>query len=233
MSVEVVSNYTRMKASSIFWDVTTQGIPRSTQSDLSWWRRLEEDATDIMSVVLSTLRWSKEETPHTPGFVEGTLPSESGVITVLNATEDRGDELDTLVVAAELGDEAAFLRAANQLDWSRRPTSDFDRGIRLALAAGAHLFARSLAGQGAKLYPREQELQKMARILAPPRVVRRHLPPDPSMRANQAWLVEHTAEYRGRWVALEQGNLVATAPTVAELRPHLNSMTGVLITKVS
>lgn len=233
MSVEVANSYTRMSASPVFWDVTTLGTAWQTQSDLSWWRRLGGDATDIVSVVLSTLSWPKEEAPHSHGFVEGTLPSESGVITVLDATEDRGDELDVLLVATELGDEAAFLQAANRIDWSRRPASDLDRGIRLALAAGAHLFARSLAAQGAKLYPRHPELQKMARILAPPRVVQRRLPPDLSVRANQAWFVKHADKYAGQWVALEQGNLVAAATTVAKLRSQLNGLAGVLITKVS
>jgi hypothetical protein len=143
--------------------------------------------------------------------------------------KDKSNELDRLAAAAELEDEATFLQAASKIDWSLQPASDIDRGIRLALAAGAHLFARSLAAEGAK----HQELQKMARILAPPRVVKRSLPPDPSMRANQAWLVEHAREYGGRWVALEQGNLVAAAATVAELRSQLNDIAGVLITKVS
>jgi hypothetical protein len=147
--------------------------------------------------------------------------------------KDKSNELDRLAAAAELEDEATFLQAASKIDWSLQPASDIDRGIRLALAAGAHLFARSLAAEGAKRYPKHQELQKMARILAPPRVVKRSLPPDPSMRANQAWLVEHAREYGGRWVALEQGNLVAAAATVAELRSQLNDIAGVLITKVS
>ena len=147
--------------------------------------------------------------------------------------EDKSNELDTLAAAAELEDEATFLQVASQIDWSLQPASDLDRGIRLALAAGEHLFARRLAAEGAKRFPRHRDLQKMARILAPPRVVKKNLPPDLSIRANQAWLAEHAGEYGGQWVALEQGNLVAAATTVAELRSQLDDLSGVLITKVS
>lgn len=233
MSVEAARVYPRSSPLGGVSSVTSLGTRKPTQSDASWWRQLEGDATDSKSVVLSTLFWSEAELSQLPVFAEGTLPSDSGVIADQDVTGDRGHELDALVVAAESRNEVAFLQAARQVDWSQRPASDLDHAIRLALSAGAHFYARGLADLAVKLYPGNQELQKMARILAPPRVVQKRLPPDPSVRANQAWLAEHAQAYKGLWVALDRGILVAAAPTVAGLRLQLDDLAGVFITKVS
>jgi hypothetical protein len=136
-------------------------------------------------------------------------------------------------MAAELGNEVLFVRALSQINWAHRPASDYVRGVRLALAAGAHLQARSLATQGAQRYPDHVELQKMARILAPPRVVRTGLPADPSLRADRQWLQANRSRYAGRWIALKQGRLLAAGETVSELRAKLGDLRGTLVTKVS
>jgi hypothetical protein len=162
-----------------------------------------------------------------------TGPSEAGIGSyVLDVTEDGGDSIDILEIIAETGDEATFVQAASEINWSQRPATDFARAVRSALATGAHLLARKLAEYGHRLYPNHQELAKMAHILAPPRVVRTDIPPAPSLQANQEWLRVHGDEYRGQWVALRDGILLATAATTRQLRAYLESTDGVLITKV-
>lgn len=140
---------------------------------------------------------------------------------------------DTMLkTAADLGDEALFLEIAEDIDWSQRSAAEFTRAVRLALAAGAHLFARKVAMRGAEHYPDHEELQKMARVLAPPRVVAADLPPDESMRKNHTWLREHADEYRGQWVALRDGDLLAAAPTANGAWERLESKENVLLTRV-
>ncbi len=147
-------------------------------------------------------------------------------------TEVREDVMATLEIAAEEGDEMAFVQAAGKIDWSQRPATDFARAVHLALAAGAHLLARNLAAQGAEMHPDHPELQKMARILAPPRVIRADLPPVPSVRANHEWLSAHADEYQGQWVALRNGQLIAVGATTRELIAQLESTEGILLTRV-
>lgn len=139
----------------------------------------------------------------------------------------------TLEIAADKGDEAAFVQAAGKIDWSQRPAADFAQAVHLALAAGAHLMARKLADQGHRLYLDHEELAKMAHILAPPRVLRTNLPPDPSVRANIEWMRAHAAEYRGQWVALQNGRLLAVGATAQELKDQLESIEGVLLARAS
>ncbi|MBM3135155.1 MAG: hypothetical protein FJZ89_07710 [Chloroflexi bacterium] len=159
-------------------------------------------------------------------------PSVSALPAILETREDQGDSLAILEVAADLRDETAFVQAAREIDWSQRSAADFARAVRLALAAGAHLVARHLAAQGARLYSEHPELQKMAHILAPPRVVKADLPPVPSVRANQDWLRTHAGEYKGQWVALQNGVLLVAAATASELKIHLENKDHILVTKV-
>ena len=95
---------------------------------------------------------------------------------VRDATAEGQDGIPLLERAARAGNEVAFVQAARQIDWLRRPAADFAQAVRLALAAGAHLLARNLAERGDGLYPGHPELQKMARILAPPRIVKAGIP---------------------------------------------------------
>lgn len=205
-------------------NVTTLGAPDPI------WRHFEANVTGVGSIRPPVAAKGKQRRLHS---VEVTGPSEVSVWpSILDVTQDSGDGIATLEIIAETGDEATFVQAANEIDWSQRPATDFARAVRLALATGAHLLARKLAEYGHRLYPNHQELAKMAHILAPPRVVRTDIPPAPSLQANQEWLRVHGDEYRGQWVALRDGILLATAATTRQLGAYLESTDGVLITKV-
>jgi hypothetical protein len=45
-----------------------------------------------------------------------------------------------------------------------------------------------------------------------------------------AWLMEHSEEYAGRWVALRDDELVAVADSFKELHAQLDSLSDVLVT---
>jgi hypothetical protein len=139
-------------------------------------------------------------------------------------------ELEALEIAADSGDEQAFIEAARNIQWELRPPEDFLRAIQLAFAAGAHLYARILATRGAEQFPDHQELQKYARILAPPRIIRNNLPPDPTIRANREWLKAHGGEYKGQWIALRNGELLGTASTLGELKEQIGQTDNILFT---
>jgi hypothetical protein len=136
-----------------------------------------------------------------------------------------------LADAAEAGDAQAFVNAYHLIDWSFCTPAEFARAMHWALTAGAHLTARSLATTGAAQYPDEAELQKAARILAPPKLLRR-LPAEPEKRANQEWLRAHRLEYRGQWVALRNGQLVGSSDSLQALTAICPISPDILFTKV-
>ena len=137
-----------------------------------------------------------------------------------------------LEYAAEAGDERAFWVAVQAIDWSNRSPEDFMRAVRLALQAGAHLTARHIALDGAKRYPGHAELQKVARVLAPPKATRSSRPPDPTLKANRDWFVAHRAEYRGQWVAVKNGELLGAEATIQELQARVPDWRTATITQI-
>jgi len=66
----------------------------------------------------------------------------------------------------------------------------------------------------------------------PPRVLRTDLPPQPDVLLDHEWIKAHSEEYRGRWIALRRGELVAAALTGSELRRKLGSAKGLFVTRL-
>ena len=130
--------------------------------------------------------------------------------------------------------EATFTQALTQIDWDNRPAEDYIRAIDLALQVGAHLAARRLAMEGAEFHFDSEELQKYARILAPPTIIKERPSNDVKPRANVEWLKTNRDNYRGQWVALKNGTLVASAKTHDELIAAVGSTkgSGILITNL-
>ncbi|MGH2538585.1 MAG: hypothetical protein ACRDHL_14440 [Candidatus Promineifilaceae bacterium] len=139
-----------------------------------------------------------------------------------------------LEAAAEAGDEHGFLGAYKSIEWRERPPQDFARAIRLAIQAGAHLIARHLAEQGTAQYAEDVELQQMSRTLAPPVVRRVERKPSTGWAADREWLKAHWDEYRGRWVALKDGQFLAAADSLDELVSQVGDIkgAGILVTPV-
>jgi hypothetical protein len=73
-------------------------------------------------------------------------------------------------VARRKNREKECLAKLAAIDWKIAMPLDYEYGIRLALREGAHAEARRLALEGAKRYSKVEELQRFARILAPPTV---------------------------------------------------------------
>jgi len=142
-----------------------------------------------------------------------------------------GGEILALEEAAKAGDENSFIQVAKGIDWETRPPEDFLRAIQLAFAAGAHIYARQLATRGAEQYPGHEELEKYSGILAPPKVIACEFSRDSDVETNNEWLKKYGNRYRGQWVALENGKLLAAAPTLRKLISEVGRKDGVLFTQ--
>ena len=151
------------------------------------------------------------------------------------AEADRSAALQEIDQAARAEDIASFVRATRQIDWSVVPADELADTIQLALRIEAHAIAHELAGIGGRLHPSHPLLARMARILAPPRFLGTRAA-DPSlaasMAANREWLQRESPSYRGSWVALRDGRVLAHGDTAEALRPVVGSQRGVLLTRV-
>jgi hypothetical protein len=142
-----------------------------------------------------------------------------------------------LAAAAEVSDPhdaSAFVKAYKEMAWTTRSAEDFAQAVRWALWVGAYLIARDVAMAGAARYPDHAELQKMAYILAPPKVTVSKSGPHPDIEANRKWLKANWDAYRGHWVALKDGQLLGVADSLDALVEQIGEIknTGILVTSL-
>jgi hypothetical protein len=144
------------------------------------------------------------------------------------------DTLKPLENAVRAQDETAFAIALEAINWQSRPASDFMRAIDLALKVGTHLAARRLAIKGAGLHFDDEEMQKYARILAPPQVLRTQASRQVDVAANVEWLKANKENYKGMWVAVKDGTLIASANSHTELIAEIGETkgSGILVTNL-
>ncbi len=113
-----------------------------------------------------------------------------------------------------------------------RTDAEYIAAVRQALAEGAHLDARQLASEGYEKHPGNDELRRMAKVLAPPRIISTNLPANPGIALNARWLKESASEYKGQWVAVYNGELLGSAATLSDLTQKIQLPKGTLLTKV-
>lgn len=160
--------------------------------------------------------------------IESNGNQDSDCVTTQTNLESLWPELGA---AAEQGDAQAYIDTQQLINWNERTAAEFEQAIHWALTAGAHLTARSLAQSGFAKHPDHAYLQKAARILAPPKLLRR-LPAEPTKLFNHQWLRANRTQYRGQWVALRDGQLLASGDSFKALTEVHEIAPEILFTKV-
>jgi hypothetical protein len=122
-----------------------------------------------------------------------------------------------LEAAAIAGNIDQFNDIYQGIDLHGRPESDMVCIVHLALGIGAMTAARETCAYGLTHFPANGELIKMQTIFTPPRITVNRQPSPAGTRANTEWLATHGDEYRGKWVALQAGVLVASGNSVDEI----------------
>ena len=126
-------------------------------------------------------------------------------------------------------------KPANKRTTGKGRASPEDRviaAIRRALLEEDYLAARELANKGAADYPEHEQLRKWAIMMAPPRIISTDRPPDPTMARNREWMRHSSGPYKGKWVAVYNGELVGAGDTVREIMANYDVPKGSLLAKV-
>mgnify|MGYP006272214089 CR=1 FL=1 len=94
--------------------------------------------------------------------------------------------------------------------------------------------AWKIATEGLKHFPEHKELQKYAYILAPTKVTSVNRGGHPEIGADHEWMKKHRLEYRGRWVAIKNGQLLASGKNLDEIVDQIGEIknTGILVTAI-
>ncbi len=148
----------------------------------------------------------------------------------------RIEEVQTLLEEyAQAGERQQFVALAKTVDWSVCKPEELLRTIDLALSLELSTLAIKLAQQGKRLFPKHERIQQAAQVLTPPVGREGTTSYVQNLSTSQLWLREHAPEYRGRWVAVREGELVATGESLQELTTVIgegenltNSLIGLL-----
>ncbi len=107
--------------------------------------------------------------------------------------------------------------AARRADAQKPTPETFIEEIRRIIDSGTLRGAREVAEQGLALFPDHPELQRLHYVLRPFEV--RSVPGPNSFdpTPNYEWLKKNVHAYRGKWVGLDLGELVAAADTFEEV----------------
>lgn len=107
-------------------------------------------------------------------------------------------------------------------DGSLSSPDDFVRAIGSLLANEQVITARRMAARAAALFADHPWIEKANRVLNPSRIVAEPATA-PDRTREFAWLRQHSAQYRGQWVALLGAELLASGPDVEEVLREVRS----------
>lgn len=111
---------------------------------------------------------------------------------------------------------------------------DYIRAIKDDFARGGLHVARDLAAEAVNLYPDNEQIKYYAHVLAPPTVT--VVPRDEEMSKNiqacQEWIRQNRVNYKNRWVAIRNGELLFDAASIDELADQLGDPKGIYITAI-
>ncbi len=130
-------------------------------------------------------------------------------------------------------DRSGFARSVEEMNLESVSADALYAVIHHALSLELVRLARDLTAHGLHRYSNDRRFPEMARILAPPEVSRGSAASQVDSRAaSRAWLKANQHQYPGLWLAVCDGQLLGTARTLAELRPRLSGLEGVLTVRV-
>ena len=103
---------------------------------------------------------------------------------------------------------------------------DYAARIRALIEGDCVVQARALVLEALEANPEDSELLALQKVLEPPRATPRQVT-DADRTQEFGWIVANRDAYRGRWVAIQGGELVADAPSFTELRSRIENLQGV------
>lgn len=104
--------------------------------------------------------------------------------------------------------------------------SDYVARVRTLIEGDRIVQARALVSEALEANPDDGELRALQKVLEPPRANSREMT-DADRTQEFEWIVANRDAYRGRWVAIQGGELVADAPSFAELQSRIKNLEGV------
>ena len=117
---------------------------------------------------------------------------------------------------------------------NNKTAEGFIREMDAALDIGDWQTAQEISIEAARHYPDNREIYRYAYILTTSKVTVSQSDPKKrkNIQASRQWMRKNWQKYRGNWVAVKAGELLATAKSFDELVVQLEKTQGTLLTVI-
>lgn len=108
------------------------------------------------------------------------------------------------------------------------------QAIRTALSSGDLSKAQQLSREAFKLYPDREDIKKFASILEPAKATSVKRTIDKGWQKSREWVRQQrlNRNYLNQWVAVRDGELLATGNSIDELVDRVGDTSGVFLTVI-
>jgi hypothetical protein len=189
---------------------TNKLISVLAEEDVSW--RIARTKTSIRTITIGST--PKQLTFNFGQQTEVTSLNQSPALTRLEEAANRGSETD-------------FLVNLDNVKWRGRTAAEFVRAIKLAFKAGAFRAALYIASEGVKHHPEDADLRKYVCVLNPNQPPATEQTAEAKPQANREWLKAHAHEYKGKWIAIRNGELLGAAHSLETLVEEVSREYGI------
>jgi hypothetical protein len=111
----------------------------------------------------------------------------------------------------------SFIETVDSTNWETKSAAEIHHAIDQALSLDLPLVARRLAELGRTVFPEDENITTVARILAPPVVRVSSRPNNPSQPTISEWITKHADEFRGQWIGFRNNKFIGAASSRALL----------------
>ncbi len=139
-----------------------------------------------------------------------------------------------MLAAAENNARSTFVGLVEKTDWQTRTPEELREALDLSLSLDMVPLARELADLGVQLFPENEIFARAAYVIAPPQVVGTQPAGRIKLEPSRKWFRENAGKYHGVWVAVREGKLLGTAPTLKKLIELIgpeNNTAGTIVVK--
>lgn len=125
--------------------------------------------------------------------------------------------LQAIEEAAAKADRETFAVIVRQVPWPEYQPYELTRAIDLCLSLDLLPLALDLITSGRRIFPSDKKIETAARILSPPNIVTARPSRATGIEESKLWITSNSINYKGKWIAVHNGALLAEARTAEAL----------------
>jgi len=142
--------------------------------------------------------------------------------TKLKLNKKQNSTIDELYKAANNRDYHVFNSLIENVNLSKFQADEIIKMIDLCISLDMIALAFDLATKAKELYSQHEKIESAFRALSPPKIIGIRPPQTKGVEKSQKWFRENASHHKGKWVAINDGRLLAEADSLKELKTKID-----------